>query len=105
MSAAGLIAEHQRPALLGSDVRRFAALTWTLATTDWKLRFYGSLLGYLWTLARPFMFFGVVLFVFTQIAHLDANVPHYGVYILFALVMFQFFAEVTGNSVRSLVTR
>jgi ABC-2 type transport system permease protein len=105
VTAAALTTEHQRPAVLGTDLRRFAALTWTLATTDWKLRFYGSVLGYLWTLARPFLFFGVILFVFTQIAHLDANVKHYGVYILFALVLFQFFTEATGGCVSSLVTR
>ena len=28
--------------------------------TDWKLRFYGSFLGYVWTLARPFALFGVI---------------------------------------------
>ena len=65
--------------------------------TDFKLRFYGSVLGYVWTLARPFMFFGVIYFVFTEIVGLDKNVPNYGVYILFALVLFQFFGEATGN--------
>jgi ABC-2 type transport system permease protein len=105
VTAAALRPQQQRPALFDSDIRRFGALTWTLATTDWKLRFYGSVLGYVWTLARPFMFFGVILFVFTQIAHLDANVKHYGVYILFSLVLFQFFTEAAGGCVSSLVTR
>ena len=45
------------------DFRRFLALTWTLALTDWKLRFYGSVLGYVWQLARPFAFFGVLTFL------------------------------------------
>ena len=40
--------------VLGDDVRRFWSLTWTLAVTDFKLRFYGSVLGYVWTLVRPF---------------------------------------------------
>ena len=96
---------HQSPSLVGSDVRRFVNLTWTLAVTDWKLRFYGSVLGYFWMLARPFAFFGVVYFVFTDIVGLDKNVPNYGVYILFSLVLFQFFGEITGNSVQSLVLR
>lgn len=99
------VGERQQPSMLGGDLRRFWSLTWTLATTDWKLRFYGSVLGYVWTLARPFLFFGVVLVVFTEIAHLDTNVPHYGVYILFALVLFQFFGEATTNCVQSLVVR
>jgi ABC-2 type transport system permease protein len=98
-------ASRQRPPVLGSDLRRFFSLTWTMAVTDWKLRFYGSFLGYLWTLARPFLFFGVIYFVFTEIVGLDKNVPNYGVYILFALVLFQFFAEIVSNSVGSLVAR
>jgi ABC-2 type transport system permease protein len=87
------------------EFTRLANLTWTLALTDWKLRFYGSVLGVLWTLVRPFAFFGVIYFVFTQIAGLDANVKNYGSYILFSLVLFTFFAEVTTNSVPALVYR
>ena len=55
------------------------------------------MLGYVWTLARPFAFFGVIYFVFTEIADLGEDVKYYGVYILFAMVLFQFFAEVTNN--------
>jgi ABC-2 type transport system permease protein len=103
VTAAGI--EQQRPYVVGSDLRRFWALTWTLAVTDFKLRFYGSVLGYVWTLARPFLFFGVIYLVFSEIAGLDANVKNYGVYILFGLVLFQFFGETTGNCVRCLATR
>jgi ABC-2 type transport system permease protein len=91
----------------GDDVgfKRAAALAWTLALTDWKLRFYGSALGAVWTLARPFAFFGVIYFVFTEIIGLDKSVPHYGVYILFSLVLFTYFSEITGNSVQALTVR
>ena len=87
------------------ELRQFAALTWTLALTEWKLRFYGSVLGYIWQLARPFAFFGGIYVVFTEIVGLGDEVKHYGVYILFALVLFNFFAEVTNGCVRSLVAR
>ncbi|MEJ7894468.1 MAG: ABC transporter permease [Solirubrobacteraceae bacterium] len=91
----------------GQDVgfRRSLALAWTLALTDWKLRFYGSALGGIWTLVRPFAFFGVVYVVFTQIIGLDDAVKNYGVYILFGMVLFQYFGEITGNAVQSLVSR
>ena len=79
------------------------SLTWTLAVTDWKLRFYGSVLGYVWTLARPFAFFGVIYVVFTEIASVGGEIENYGVYILFGLVLFSFFAETTGNCVTCLV--
>ena len=51
----------------GADVRASGTLAWTLATTDFKLRFYGSVLGYAWTLVRPFALFGVIWFVFAEI--------------------------------------
>lgn len=88
-----------------SEAKRVLSLAWTLAITDWKLKFYGSVLGVLWTLVRPFAFFGVIYFVFTEVAGLDENVKYYGVYILLSLVLFTFFGEVTSNSVQSLVAR
>jgi ABC-2 type transport system permease protein len=87
------------------DLRRFLALSWTLAVTDWKLRFYGSVLGYLWQLVRPFAFFGVIYVVFTEIVDLGDQIENYGVYILFGLVLFTFFAEVTTGCLHSLVSR
>jgi ABC-2 type transport system permease protein len=96
---------HQRPRLLGEDARRFVALTWTLAVTDWRLRFYGSALGYAWTLARPFAFFGVIYVVFTEIADVGNGIKDYGICILFSMVLFQFFAEATNGSVTSVVAR
>ena len=38
--------EIKGPSALGSDPRRFWHLTRTLAVTDFKLRFFGSALGY-----------------------------------------------------------
>jgi ABC-2 type transport system permease protein len=87
------------------DPRRVLTLAWTLAFTDWKLRFYGSALGYVWTLVRPFAFFGVVYFVFTEIASLGKDVKFYAPYILLSMVLFQFFGEITNNSVTCLVAR
>jgi ABC-2 type transport system permease protein len=96
---------QSRPLVLGRDARRFWHLTWTLATTDFKLRFYGSALGYAWTLVRPFAFFGVIWFVFSEIVHAGAGVKNYSAYILMALVMFQFFLGVVTTSLSSLVDR
>lgn len=85
--------------------RRFWELTWTLAVTDWRLRFYGSALGYLWTLARPFAFFGVIYIVFTEVAKIGNDVKDYGICILFSMVLFQFFGEATNGSVTAVVRR
>jgi ABC-2 type transport system permease protein len=96
---------RQRSLLVGEDARLFWSLAWTLAVTDWKLRFYGSALGYLWTLARPFAFFGVIYLVFTEVAKIGNDVKNYGICILFSMVLFQFFSEATNGGVTSIVRR
>src|ERR671933_589451 len=61
------------------DPRRFWHLARTLAVTDFKLRFFGSVLGYLWQLFRPLLLVGVLLLVFTEFVHLAKDVNHYDV--------------------------
>jgi ABC-2 type transport system permease protein len=93
------------PAAIEDDARRFFSLTWTLATTDFKLRYFGSVLGYVWSLMRPLLFFGILYVVFTQVFSLGKNVPHYPVYLLTGIILWTFFAEVTNNNVQSLLAR
>jgi ABC-2 type transport system permease protein len=87
------------------EAKRFVSLVYTLAVTEWKLRFFGSVLGYLWTLVRPLMFFGVLYVVFTEIAKVGNRVPHYPVLLLTSIVLYQYFAEATSLSVTCLVDR
>jgi ABC-2 type transport system permease protein len=102
---AGLGKPIKGPSALGSDRRRFWQLTWALAVTDFKLRFFGSALGYLWQLMRPLMLFGVLLLVFTKVARFGDAVPHYAEGLLLGIVLFTFFSESTGGAVMSLVNR
>jgi ABC-2 type transport system permease protein len=93
------------PTALGQDPRRLIRLAWTLAITDLKLRFFGSALGYLWQLIRPLALFGVLYVVFTQFLSFGGGVKYYPVALLLGLVLFAFFSEATGQSVRSLINR
>jgi ABC-2 type transport system permease protein len=93
------------PSALGGDARRFVELTLTMARTEFKLRYFGSILGYVWSLMRPLLFFGVLYFFFTKVVRLGKGVPHYGVYLLMGIVFWNYLAEATGNAVNCLVTR
>ena len=93
------------PSAFGGSLRRFAELTLLLAHTDFKLRYFGSALGYFWSLMRPLLFFGVIYFFFTVILHVGKGIPNYGVYLLTGIVLWTFFAEATGNAVSSLVAK
>jgi ABC-2 type transport system permease protein len=93
------------PSALGGSRRRFWELTLALARTEFKLRYFGSVLGYFWSLARPLLFFGVIYVFFTQILNVGKGIPHYGVYLLSGIVLWTFFGEATGTAVSSLVAR
>src|SRR3954453_6503417 len=106
MSTAPLPAYRVRgPSALGGDPRRFWNLARTLAATDWKVRFYGSALGYVWSLLRPLLLFGIVYFVFSEVVKAGSGIEHYGVILLLAMILFFFFSEVTAGGVASLVDR
>lgn len=93
------------PAAIEDDTRRFVSLVYTLAATDFKARYFGSVLGYLWSLVRPLMFFGVLYVVFTHVFRFGRGVPHYPVYLLTSIVLWTFFVETTSASVPSLIAR
>jgi ABC-2 type transport system permease protein len=93
------------PTALGDDPRRLWHLTSTLAVTDFKLRFFGSVLGYLWQLVRPLLMFGVLYVVFTEIVRIGGDVELYPVALLLGIVLYSFVNEATGGALTSLVER
>ena len=93
------------PSAFGGGVRRFVELTLTLARTEFKLRYFGSVLGYFWSLMRPLLFFGVLYVVFTHVFKLGKGIPHYPVYLLTSIVLWNYFLEATTGSVQCLLAR
>jgi ABC-2 type transport system permease protein len=105
MSEAATASRYRGPSALGEGVRRVASLTFMLAATDFKLRWFGSALGYVWTLMKPLLLFGVLYVVFTNVVKFGDGVKNYPVYLLASIVLFTYFAETTSRGVTSLVDR
>src|ERR1700749_4221792 len=98
--------EVRGPTALGGGWRRFFDLLWLISTTEFKRVYFGTVLGYLWSLIRPLMLFGVLLFVFTQVFKVGSDkVEHYAVFLLLGIVLFTFFQESTTNSVTSVAAQ
>jgi len=91
------------PSALGGGWRRFFDLLWLIAVNNFKVTYVGAVLGYVWTLIRPLMLFGVLLFVFTQIFRLGGRVNDYPILLLFDIMLFTFFVEATQKALSSLV--
>jgi ABC-2 type transport system permease protein len=93
------------PSALGGGRKRFLDLLILIAVYDFKKTYFGTALGYIWSLARPLMLFAVLLFVFTKIFRIGSEVAFYPVLLLFNIVMISFFQEATQTSVVSVVNQ
>jgi ABC-2 type transport system permease protein len=85
--------------------KRNRVLLAELVRTDFKLRYQGSVLGYTWSLLRPLLIFVILYLVFVKFLKLGTGIPHYPVYLLFGIVMWNFFLEMTMQSLGSIVGR
>ncbi len=97
------------PRALGDSWSRFWHLAYNIARSEFKLKFFGSALGYLWQVVRPLMLFGVLYVFFVLVFHVDkakgAAAHNYGAQLLGSIVLFTCFAEGTSGAVRSVVDR
>jgi ABC-2 type transport system permease protein len=97
------------PRALTHDWRRFWHLTYNIARNEFKLKFFGSVLGYVWQVLNPLLLFGVLYVFFVVISKVGGNgkpsEQFYGVQLLGSIVLFTFFGEATGGAVRSVVDR
>jgi ABC-2 type transport system permease protein len=103
VTTAELGAVTARPPI--SERRRFVNITVALALSEFKIRYFGSVLGYLWSLMRPLMLFGVLYVVFTHVVRFGGDIEHYPLKLLLAIVLWSYFAESTGQALQSLVMR
>ncbi|MGH7196906.1 MAG: ABC transporter permease [Candidatus Saccharimonadales bacterium] len=76
-----------------------------LVITDFKLRYQGSVLGYLWTLLKPLALFAILYVVFVRFLRFGADEPHFAVSLLFGIVLWNYFTEVTLGGVASIVSK
>lgn len=76
-----------------------------LTKTDFKLRYQGSVLGYLWALLRPLMMFAIMYIVFAKLLKIGNDIPHYPVYLLCGTTMWSFFTECTSQGIQAIIVR
>lgn len=84
----------------------YKELIWALAKTDFKLRYHGSVLGYVWALLKPLLTFAVLNFVFSSMFNPRSNgTETYSLQLLVSLMMFYFFSEGTSAGMASLLSK
>lgn len=81
------------------------ALLSELVRTDFKLRYQGSVLGYAWSLLRPLLLFAILYVVFVKFLKIGGDMPHFPIYLLLGIVLWNFFNEMTTQNLTSIVAR
>ena len=76
-----------------------------MVITDFKLRYQGSVLGYLWSLLKPLVLFAILDVVFVKFLKVGGKMPNYSVYLLLGIVLWTFFVEVTSQGIKAIVDR
>jgi ABC-2 type transport system permease protein len=81
-------------------------LVWALARTDFKLRYHGSVLGYVWALLKPLLTFLILNFVFSSIFNpKNSGIHYFSLQLLTSIMLFNFFSEGTMSGLNSLMSK
>lgn len=92
------------PAVLMTGWPRSVNLTRELAWTQFKLKYTGSALGYLWSLVKPLLTFAIMYAIFGYGFNLRSQSPNFPVQLLVGIVVWTFFAETTGAAMSAVAS-
>ena len=75
------------PSAIGGGWRRTLELLYIISVTEFKRTYFGTVLGYLWSLVRPLALFAVLLVVFTHLTRFSHVAHHYALLLLVGIVL------------------
>jgi ABC-2 type transport system permease protein len=85
------------------EITKWLPLLAELVKSEFKLRYQNSWLGYLWTLVKPLLLFGVIYLVFS--VFMKSSIPDYPSYLLLGIILWTYFSEATVVGMNSLLAK
>lgn len=76
-----------------------------IAGVDFKLKYSGSALGYVWSVIKPLALFTMLYLVFAKVFRLGEISEYYPLALLIGIVLYTFFADATTLGMLSIVSR
>lgn len=76
-----------------------------IAAMDYKLKYSGSALGYVWSVTKPLALFTMLYVVFAKLFKLGQISDYYPLALLIGIVLYTFFADATTLGMSSIVAR
>jgi ABC-2 type transport system permease protein len=89
----------------GGGLRHQLRILHVLASVDFKLKYAGSALGYVWSVLKPLMLFVMLYLVFGRVFHLGSISRYYPLALLIGIVLFTFFSDACTLGMSSVVSR
>lgn len=88
-----------------ASLRSQARIVYVIASAEFKLKYAGAALGYVWSLAKPLGLFGMLYLVFGHLFKLGGGTAHYPLYLLLGIVLWTYFSDATSIGMKSIVDR
>jgi ABC-type polysaccharide/polyol phosphate export permease len=90
------------PSIASRRRAHLAGLAWTLVRTDFKIRYHGTVAGFVWALLKPLCMLLVLMTVFSLVFAWDR---HYRLNLIIGLFLWDFFAEASKVGLLSLLAK
>jgi ABC-2 type transport system permease protein len=71
---------------------------------EFKARYAGAALGYVWSLAKPLAYFGVLWLVFAHLLRTANQTHDFTLFLLIGILLFTFFSDTVGVMLPSIVS-
>lgn len=104
-AAAGEAVDVKPRLQLPAALRQQARIVLVIASTEFRLKYADSALGYVWSIAKPLGLFGMLYLVFGHLFRLNGGIEHYTLYLLLGIVLWTFLSDATKIGMRSIVDR
>ncbi len=94
--------EIRGPSAFGGGARRMWDLLWLISVTEFRTKYSNTGLGYVWSVLKPFAFYGIIYLVVSRVLRFGGEVVNYPAMLVLNLVIFQYFQEATGASLNAI---
>lgn len=74
-----------------------------IAAVEFKIKYADSVLGYVWSIAKPLTYFAVLWVVFGRV--FKTGIDNFGVYLLTGIVLYTFLVDATGLALTGIANR
>jgi ABC-2 type transport system permease protein len=92
-----------QPARATSGAAYYLRVLRVVGAIDFKAKYAGAVLGYVWSVAKPLAYFGVLWLVFAHLLRTANQTGNFTLFLLIGILLFTFFADAVNVMLPSIV--